>query len=125
MVSSISPYIFNTSERYSGETETACAARGHPWLNTTGGPAPLSFWQACVPFFVVIVLVVFLSCFGGTSGSFLHPALPRPDPFRGVADSLFRRFAVEVFVVGLRVGAGMVDDAVPMIRGRINRIELQ
>src|SRR5450756_1594281 len=40
-------------------------------------------------------------------------------------DSLFRRFAVEVFVVGLRVGAGMVDDAVPMIRRRIERIELQ
>src|SRR5450759_5653079 len=31
-------------------------------------------------------------------------------------DSLFRRFAVKVFVVGLRVGAGMVEDAVPMIR---------
>ena len=41
------------------------------------------------------------------------------------ADSLFRRFAVEVFVVGLRVGAGMVDDAVPMIRRRIKRVELQ
>src|ERR1035437_4955673 len=40
-------------------------------------------------------------------------------------DSLFRRFAVEVFVVGFRVGAGMVDDAVPMIRRRIERIELQ
>ena len=40
-------------------------------------------------------------------------------------DSLFRRFAVEVFVVGLRVGAGMVDDAVAMIRRRIERIELQ
>ena len=43
----------------------------------------------------------------------------------GAVDSLFRRFAVEVLVVGLRVGAGMVDDAVPMIRGRIERIELQ
>jgi hypothetical protein len=30
-----------------------------------------------------------------------------------------------VFGVGLRVGAGMVDDAVPMIRRRIERIELQ
>ena len=34
-------------------------------------------------------------------------------------DSLFRRFAVEVFVVSLRVVAGMVDDAVPMTRRRI------
>ena len=40
-------------------------------------------------------------------------------------DSLFRRFAVEVFVVGLRVVAGMVDDTVSMIRRRIERIELQ
>src|SRR5450759_4832247 len=39
--------------------------------------------------------------------------------------ALFRRFAVEVLVVGLRFGAGMVDDAVPMIRRRIKRIELQ
>src|SRR5450759_4432042 len=38
--------------------------------------------------------------------------------------SLFRRFAVEVLVVGLRLGAGMVDDTVPMIRWRIERIEL-
>jgi hypothetical protein len=30
-----------------------------------------------------------------------------------------------VFVVGLRVGAGMVDDAVPMIRRCIERIQLQ
>jgi hypothetical protein len=42
-----------------------------------------------------------------------------------LVDSLFRRFAVEVFVVGLRVAAGMVDDAVPKIRWRIERIELQ
>ena len=40
-------------------------------------------------------------------------------------DFLFRRFAVEVLVVGLRFGAGMVDNTVPMIRGRINCIELQ
>src|SRR5450830_2065828 len=40
-------------------------------------------------------------------------------------DSLFRRFVVEVFGVGLRIGASMVDDAVPMIRRRIERIELQ
>ena len=30
-----------------------------------------------------------------------------------------------MFVVGLRVGRGMVDDAVPMIWRRIDRIELQ
>ena len=30
-----------------------------------------------------------------------------------------------MFVVGLRVVAGMVDDAVPMIRRRIERIEFQ
>src|SRR5665811_125154 len=35
------------------------------------------------------------------------------------------RFTVEVFVVRLRFGAGMVDNAVPMIRWRIERIELQ
>ena len=40
-------------------------------------------------------------------------------------DSLFRRFTVEVFVVRFRVGAGMVDNAVPMIRRCIERIELQ
>ena len=39
--------------------------------------------------------------------------------------SLFCRFAVEVLVIGLSFGAGMVDDAVPMIRGRIERVELQ
>src|SRR4051812_18660685 len=41
------------------------------------------------------------------------------------ADSLFRCFAVELLVVGLRVDAGMVDDSVPMIRRRIERIKLQ
>jgi hypothetical protein len=40
-------------------------------------------------------------------------------------DALFRRFAVEVFVVGLRVFTGMVDDAVPMIWRGVERIELQ
>lgn len=50
---------------------------------------------------------------------FLHRPLSR------VADFLFRRFAVEMFVVGLRIGAGVVDHAVPMMRGRINRIKLQ
>ena len=40
-------------------------------------------------------------------------------------DSLFRRFAVEVFVVGLRVSAGVVDNTVSMIRRRIKRVELQ
>ena len=38
---------------------------------------------------------------------------------------LFRRFAVEVFVVGLGLGPGMVDDAVPVIRRRIKRVEFQ
>jgi len=33
---------------------------------------------------------------------------------------LFRRLAVEVLVVGLRVGRGMVDDAVPMMRRRMS-----
>src|ERR1035437_5095877 len=42
----------------------------------------------------------------------------RPD------DSLFRRFAVEVLVVCLRIGAGMVDNTITMIRGRIEGIEL-
>ena len=40
-------------------------------------------------------------------------------------DSLFCRFTVEVLVVCLRIGASMVDDAIPMIRRRIERIELQ
>ena len=39
--------------------------------------------------------------------------------------SLFRRFTVEVLVVCVRVGAGPVDNAVPMIWRRIERIELQ
>jgi hypothetical protein len=39
-------------------------------------------------------------------------------------DSLFRRFTVEVFVVGFCFGASMVDNTVPMIRRRIERIEL-
>ena len=33
--------------------------------------------------------------------------------------ALFRRFAVEVLVVRFRVGAGVVDDPIPVIRGRI------
>ena len=40
-------------------------------------------------------------------------------------DFLFGRLAVEVFIVGFRIVAGMVDNAVPMIRRRIERIELQ
>jgi hypothetical protein len=40
-------------------------------------------------------------------------------------DSLLRRLAVEVFAVGLRVVAGMVDDAVPMIWRRVERVELE
>src|SRR5664280_1072124 len=45
---------------------------------------------------------------------------------RGICavDSLFSSFAVEVLVVGLRFGTGMVYDAVSMIRRRIERIEL-
>ena len=38
---------------------------------------------------------------------------------------LFRRFTVEVFVVRFRFGAGMVDNAVPMIRRCIERVKLQ
>lgn len=38
---------------------------------------------------------------------------------------LFCCFAVEVLAVDLRIGAGMVDDAVPMIRWRVERIEFQ
>ena len=37
--------------------------------------------------------------------------------------SLFCRFALELFVVGLCIGAGWVDDAISMIRRRIERIE--
>src|ERR1022692_1279218 len=55
-----------------------------------------------------------LSLFSSVRGSARRPV-----------DSLFRRFAVEVFVVCLGVAAGMGDDAVPMIRRRIERIELQ
>src|SRR5450756_1035337 len=51
-------------------------------------------------------------------------AFLRRSAWRAV-NSLFCRFAVEVLVVSLRVLAGMVDDAVPMIRRRIERIELQ
>jgi hypothetical protein len=41
---------------------------------------------------------------------------------RCAVGSLFRRFAVEAFVVGFRIGAGMVDNAVPMIRRRLERM---
>ena len=47
------------------------------------------------------------------------------NPTRRPVDSLFRRLAVEVFIIGFRVVTGMVDDAVPMIRRRIERVELQ
>ena len=47
----------------------------------------------------------------------------RRSTWRGV-HSLFGGFAVEVLVVGLRLVAGMVDDAIPMIRGRIERVQL-
>ena len=49
----------------------------------------------------------------------------RPGRIWQASDSRFRCFAIEVFVVGFGVGAGMVDDAVPMIRRRIKRIEFQ
>jgi len=42
--------------------------------------------------------------------------------FRCAVGSLFRGFAVEVFVVGFLIGAGVVDDAVPVIRRRIERM---
>lgn len=38
---------------------------------------------------------------------------------------LFRCFIVEVFVILFRFGACMVDNAIPMIRRRIGRIELE
>jgi hypothetical protein len=41
-----------------------------------------------------------------------------PDIGACTDDSLFRRSSVEVLVVGLRAVAGLLDDAVPMIRGR-------
>lgn len=40
-------------------------------------------------------------------------------------DSLLRCFPIEVFIVGLRVGAGMVDHTIPMIRRCVKRIEFQ
>jgi hypothetical protein len=40
-------------------------------------------------------------------------------------DSLFCRFTVEVLVVGFRVGASVVAHAVPVIRRRIKRVELE
>jgi hypothetical protein len=49
----------------------------------------------------------------------------RPSSGQHAVDTLFRRFAVIVFVVLLRFGAGMVDNAVPVIRRRIKCIELQ
>ena len=38
---------------------------------------------------------------------------------------LFRRVTVEVFIVGLRVGAGRMDNAISMVWRRIERIEPQ
>src|ERR1035438_1218687 len=65
------------------------------------------------------VCLRFLSAGGSTS----HVGLTTP--VRHTVHYLFRRSAIEVLVVGLRVGAGMVDDAVPMIRGCVECIELQ
>ena len=47
------------------------------------------------------------------------------DAARRPVDFLFGRFAVELFFVGLGVRAGMVDDSIPMIRRRIERIKLE
>jgi hypothetical protein len=49
----------------------------------------------------------------------LNLRIPAETTARSAVASLFRRFAVEVLVVGLRVVAGMMDDPVPMIRRRI------
>jgi hypothetical protein len=38
---------------------------------------------------------------------------------------LFSRFAIEVLVVGIGILSGMMDDTVPMIRRRIERIEFE
>src|ERR1022692_5150243 len=50
-----------------------------------------------------------------------RPLMPA-SPSQSGTDSLFRRFAIEVLVVGLRVDAGMVDDAVPMIDRKSTRL---
>src|ERR1035437_6978032 len=39
--------------------------------------------------------------------------------------SLFCRFTIKMFVILFRVGAGMVDNTISMIRGGIERIELE
>src|SRR5664279_270775 len=52
----------------------------------------------------------------------LNPAMPAPKMI--IDFILFRCFSVEVLIVGFRFSSGMVDDAVPMIRGRIDRIKL-
>ena len=44
---------------------------------------------------------------------------------RSIVNFLFSRFAIEVLVVGLGILSGMMDDAIPMIRRRIERIEFQ
>jgi len=38
---------------------------------------------------------------------------------------LFRRLAVKMFLVGLRVGSSVVDDAIAMVGRRVERIEFQ
>ena len=40
-----------------------------------------------------------------------HASLIAGGSVRHAVDSLFRRFAVEMLVVGLRIAAGMVDDS--------------
>ena len=43
----------------------------------------------------------------------------KPLDHRDAVDSLFRRFAVKVFVIGLRIIAGVVNHSVAVIRRRI------
>ena len=60
----------------------------------------------------------------GTATCGRRPGSTEP-PSRFPYQRLFRRFAIELLIVCLRVCPGMVDHAIPMIRGRIERIELQ
>src|SRR5665647_2086851 len=62
---------------------------------------------------MIVLIVCFLSYLRGRRSS------------RRKFDSLFRRFTVAVLVVGLRFGAGMVNDAISMIRRRVKRVKLQ
>lgn len=65
----------------------------------------------------------------GDGGAHRSPArgacVERCSPAQLAIDFLFGRLAVEVLVVGLGCVSRVVDDAVPMIRGRVQRVELQ